>query len=72
MWLVAAAWSLAAGTSCDAFAVVEIASGLFQEPVTDAAVDLRQGQATAVGTRGKNPHGVARAGSPLASAPTPG
>ena len=56
----------------DAFAVVEVASGLFQEPVTDAAVDLRQGQATAVGPWGGNPHGVARAGSPLACAPTPG
>src|SRR5262249_7123578 len=37
---------------CDALAVIPFASCLIEEPVTDAAMDLRQGQATAVGPRG--------------------
>jgi hypothetical protein len=55
----------------DAVVVVLFVSGLFEEPVTDASVDLRQRQAPAVGPRGKNPRGAAPAGSPLASASIP-
>src|ERR1051326_6559278 len=38
---------------CDAFSVILFASGLLQEPVTDAAMHFRQWQAPTVGPTGR-------------------
>ena len=55
----------------DAFSVIPFASGLLQEPVTDAAMHFRQGQAPTVGPRGKKAGAYARAGELAACAATP-
>ena len=55
----------------DAFTIIPFAACLLQEPVTDAAMYLRQGHASAVGPRGKKPGGDVPAGLPVASAATP-
>ena len=46
----------------DTFTIIQFAACLLQEPVTDAAMDFRQGHAPAVGPRGKKPRGGAPAG----------
>src|SRR5579862_7468791 len=62
----------------DALSIIQVvlpvspfAACLLQEPVTDAAMHLRQRHAPAVGPRGKKPHGDVPAGSPLAAVATP-
>jgi hypothetical protein len=56
---------------CDAVTLIQFASCLLQEPVTDAAMHFRQRHTPAVGPRGKKARGDVPAGSPLAAAATP-